>query len=64
MSTSDDVPVTGGGNEKVGAGGSFLHSGDLVAGHGSLEGVDRVDLGDQNTSAIGAERLSTLGRRQ
>lgn len=60
VGAGDDVPVTGGGDEEVGAGSGLLHRGDLVTGHGSLEGVDGVDLGDENTSTVRAERLSTL----
>lgn len=56
----DDVPVSGGGNEDVGAGSSILHGGDLETGHGSLEGVDGVDLGDQDTGTVGAEGLGAL----
>ena len=58
----DDVAVTSGGDEDVGPGSSILHGGDLVASHGSLEGVDGVDLGDENAGTIGAEGLSALER--
>ena len=58
----DDVPVTGGGDEDVGAGSSVFHGGDFVAGHGSLESIDWVDLGDENSSTVRFQRLSTLGR--
>ncbi len=52
MSGGDDIPVTSGGNEDVGARSGFLHSHNLVASHGSLEGVDGVDLGNKNTRAV------------
>jgi hypothetical protein len=56
----DDIPVTGGGNEDVSTGGGILHGGDLVTGHSGLKGVDGIDLGDQNTSAIGFQGFSAL----
>lgn len=56
----DDVPVASGGHEDIATGSSLLHGGDLVAGHGRLESVDGVDLGDDNTSTVRAERLSAL----
>jgi hypothetical protein len=39
---------------------SILHGGDLVTSHGSLEGVDGVDLGDQDTGTVRAEGLGAL----
>ena len=60
MSASDDISVASGGDKDVGSRSSIFHGGNLVAGHSSLEGVDRVDLGDQNTGTVGAEGLSTL----
>ena len=56
----DDVPVTSGGDEDVRAGSSLLHGGDLVTSHRSLESVDGVDLGDDDTSTVGTERLGAL----
>lgn len=56
----DDVPVARGGHEDIATGSSLLHGGDLVAGHGRLESVDGVDLGDDNASTVRAERLGTL----
>lgn len=53
----DDVTVSGGGDEDVGLGGSLLHGGDLVAGHGGLEGVDGVNLGDDDARSVRAEGL-------
>jgi hypothetical protein len=53
----DDVPATGGGDENVTLGSSLLHCGDLVTGHGSLESVDGVDLGDDNTGTVRTEGL-------
>ena len=62
VGAGDDVPVAGGGNEDVGTVGSILHGGDLVTSHGGLEGVDGVDLGDQDTGTVGAEGLGALQR--
>lgn len=56
----DDVAVAGGGDEEVGAGRGILHGAHLVTGHRSLEGIDGVDLGDQDTGAVRAERLGAL----
>jgi hypothetical protein len=56
----NDVSVTGSGNEDVGSGSSILHGGDLVTGHGSLEGVDGVDLGNDDSGTVGSEGLGTL----
>lgn len=58
----DDVTVTSGGDENVGAGSSILHRGDLVTTHGSLESVDGVNLGNEDPSTVGAERLRALLR--
>ena len=60
MSTSDDVPVTSGGNEDVGAVSSIFHGRDLVTGHGSLESVDGVDFGDEDAGTIRLQGLSAL----
>ena len=57
---SDDVPVSSSGNEDIGARSSLLHGGDLVTSHRSLESIDRVDLGDDDASTVGSERLGTL----
>ena len=59
----DDVAVAGRGDEDVGARRGLLHRRDLVAGHGSLESIDGVDLGDDDTSTVGAEGLGTLENR-
>lgn len=56
----DDVPVTGGGDEDVGLGGSLLHGHNLVTSHGGLESVDGVDLGDEDTGTVGPEGVSAL----
>ena len=58
--TGDDITVTSGGNKNVGTWGSILHGGDLVTSHCSLEGVDGVDLRDEDTSTIRLQGFSTL----
>lgn len=55
VSTSQDVTATSGGDEDLTLRSSLLHGGDLVALNGSLEGVDGVNLGDEDTSTHGAE---------
>jgi len=46
----ENVSATGGGDEDLTDGGGLLHGGDLETSHGGLEGVDGVDLGDDDTS--------------
>ena len=53
--TSEDVSAAGGGDEDLANLGGLLHGGDLVAGHSSLESVDRVDLSDENASTHAVE---------
>ena len=60
MSTSDDVPVAGGGYKDIGARSGLLHGGDFKASHRSLESVDGIDLGDEHASTVGTERLGAL----
>src|SRR5690606_6045112 len=47
----DDVLVAGRGDVDIGAGERVLDGRDLVAFHRSLEGADRVDLGDDDAGA-------------
>ena len=56
----DDVSASGGGDEDIGLGSSLLHDGNFVPGHSSLEGVNGVDLGNDDTGTIGSERLGAL----
>lgn len=51
VDTGENVTATSGGDKDLTLGGSLLHGGDLVAGHGGLEGVDGVNLGDNDTGA-------------
>lgn len=53
-----NVSVSGGGDEDLGSGQSVLDSVDFVTSHGSLEGTDGVDLGDDDTSSLSSQRLS------
>ena len=53
-----DVTAASGGDEDLADGGSLLHGGDLVAGHGSLEGVDGIDLSDDDAGTHVTERDS------
>ena len=52
---NDDVTAAGGGDEDLAARSSLLHGDDLVTGHGGLEGVNGVDLGDQDTGTHAVE---------
>lgn len=56
----DDVSVTGRGNEDVGSRSGLLHGGHLVAGHSGLQGVDGVNLGNENSGTVRSERLGAL----
>lgn len=49
----DDVTVTGGGDEDLTLGSSLLHGNDLVARNSGLEGVDGVDLSNEDTGTHG-----------
>lgn len=53
-----DVTAASGGDEDLALGSSVLHGDDLEAGHGGLESVDGVDLGDEDASTHGAEGVS------
>lgn len=59
MTANEDVTATSGGDEDLTLGSSLLHGGDLVALDGSLEGVDGVDLGDQDAGTHAAESIGT-----
>lgn len=55
----NDVSTTGGGDKDVGLGSGFVHGGDLVTGHSGLQGVDRVDLGNENSSTVRSQGFGT-----
>ena len=53
----DDVAAAGGGDEDLRDGRGLFHGDDFVAGHGGLQGVDRIDFGDQDARAHAVQRL-------
>jgi len=53
----DDVAVAGAGDEDLSDIEGILDASDLVASHGSLKGADGIDLSDDHTAALTAERL-------
>eukprot|EP00128_Syssomonas_multiformis_P016851 Colp12_sorted_trinity150504_noHs@2414 len=55
---ADDALATSGGDEDVGLLDSLVEGGDLVTLHGSLESVNGVDLGNDNTGTEAAEGSS------
>jgi len=57
VSWGHDAGAAGGGDEDHGSRGGGVHGGNFVAFHGGLEGVDRVNLGDDDTGAEGTEGL-------
>ena len=56
--TADNVLAAGGSDEDLTLSSGFFHSNDLEAFHGSLESVDRIDFGDQDTGSHTLEGLS------
>ena len=56
---NEDITAASGGDEDLTHRGGLLHGGDLEAGHGSLEGVDGVDLGDEDAGTHAGEREGT-----
>jgi hypothetical protein len=58
--SGNDVSVTGSGDKDVTTGSSLLHCGDLITSHGSLESVDRVNLGNNDTSTVRSEGFGAL----
>lgn len=59
MTANKDVTATSGGDEDLTGRGSSLHGVNLVTLDGSLEGVDGVDLSDNDTGTHGVESLGT-----
>src|SRR5690606_30241999 len=53
----DDVLVAGGGDEDVGLTEHVLDALDLEALHRGLQGVDRIDFGDDDAGALVAQRM-------
>merc|ERR1719422_2052152 len=58
MLADKDVLAAGGGDEDVAPGDCVLYGGHLVTLHGGLEGVDWIDLGDNDTAAEATQGLS------
>lgn len=58
--STDNVSASSGRDEDVSLGSSLLHGCDLVTCHRGLEGVDRVNLGDDDSGSVGTERLGAL----
>ena len=56
-SVGDDVGVAGGRHEHVDGADDVVERRDLVALHRRLQGVDRVDLGDDDPAALAAQAL-------
>ena len=54
---NENVTAAGGGDEDLTDGSGLLHGGDLVAGDGGLEGVDGIDLSNENAGTHGVEGL-------
>jgi hypothetical protein len=59
MFGSQDVGAPSGRDEDLATGSSLSHGEHLITGDSGLESVDRVNLGDQDTSAHGTEGHST-----
>lgn len=59
VTANKDVTATSGGDEDLTDRGSGLHSVNLVTLDSSLEGVDGVDLSDNDTGTHGVESLGT-----
>lgn len=59
VAANEDVTATSRGNEDLTLRSSLLHGGNLETGDGSLESVDGVDLGNNDTSAHGSKSLGT-----
>ena len=59
VAANEDVTATSGGNEDLTDLGGLLHGGDLVTLDSSLEGVDGVDLSNEDASTHGVESLGT-----
>lgn len=57
--TDQDISATGGSNEDLSKGSSLVHGQNLVTGDSSLKGIDRINLGNDNTSTHGVESSCT-----
>lgn len=54
MLSGDDVPVSGG-DEDIGMRSGVFHGCHFIAGHRSLEGIDGVNLRDDDAGAVRAQ---------
>lgn len=59
VAANQDVTATSGGDEDLTLGSSVLHGGNLVTLDSGLEGVDGVDLSNDNAGTHGVESLGT-----
>lgn len=59
MLSGQDISAPGGGDEDLALRSSLGHGSNLETGNGSLEGVDRIDLSNDNTGTKRAEGIST-----
>lgn len=59
MTANDNVTATSGGDKDLTQRSDLIHGVNLEARHGSLESIDGIDLGDDDTSTHAAERLGT-----
>ena len=59
MLADQNVTASSGGDKDLTLGSSLLHGGDLVTRDGGLKGVDRIDLGNEDTGTHGVESLGT-----
>ena len=50
----DDILVAGGGDVDVGTTEGLLDGGDFVSLHSGLQGIDRIDFGDDDPGALSA----------
>lgn len=57
---SDNVTTSCCGNENVSLGSSLLHGCNLESGHGSLESVNGIDFGNDDSGSVRTERLGAL----
>src|SRR5262245_3140656 len=56
---ANDVAAAGGGDKEIALRGGFFHRGDFEAFHCGLQGVDRIDLGDEHAGTVAAHAVST-----
>ena len=62
--SDDNVAVTRRGDEDVRPWRCIVHRSNFIASHGGLKSIDGVNLGDDDTSTVGTERLSTLSDKK